>query len=177
GQLHPDGLANASGQVGRNYLRHTTGSAFAIFDKPVRMYRGETMAGIVADEARHDPGRGFAGGYYLETLSLGPAFLASFVEPGEWARSVTAKLEAYANTAGLWPVGEDLPEATSRVTLNADVHDRHGLPVAVVHFDDHPNAIAMREHGYAAADAIYGAVGALSVHHTPPFPSTHNLGT
>src|SRR5690606_14985376 len=46
GPLHPDGLANASGQVGRNYLRHTTGSAFAIFDKPVRMYRGETMAGI-----------------------------------------------------------------------------------------------------------------------------------
>lgn len=177
GPLHPDGLANASGQVGRNYLRHTTGSAFAIFDKPVRMYRGETMAGIVADEARHDPGRGFAGGYYLETLSLGPAFLASFVEPGEWGRSFTAKLEAYANTAGLWIVGEDLPQATNRVTLNADVHDRHGLPVADVRFDDHPNDIAMREHGYAAADAIYGAVGALSVHHTPPFPSTHNLGT
>ena len=67
----PDGLANSSGQVGCNYMRHMTGSAYAQFDKPVRMYRGETMAGIIADEAKHDTSRGFAGGYYMETLSLG----------------------------------------------------------------------------------------------------------
>ena len=84
--LHPDGLANSSGQVGRNYMRHMTGSVYAPFDEPVRMYRGETMAGIIADEARHDTSRGFAGGYYMETLSLGPAFLAAFVDPGEWGR-------------------------------------------------------------------------------------------
>lgn len=46
-----------------------------------------------------------------------------------------------------------------------------------VNFDDHPNDVAMRNHGYAAADAIYGAVGATGVHHTPPYPATHNLGT
>jgi choline dehydrogenase-like flavoprotein len=55
--------------------------------------------------------------------------------------------------------------------------DQWGLPVPDVHFDDHPNDIAMREHAYAAADSIYGAAGAISVHHTPPYPSTHNLGT
>ena len=33
----PDGLANSSGQVGRNYMRHMTGSVYAIFDKPVHM--------------------------------------------------------------------------------------------------------------------------------------------
>ena len=58
--LHPDGLANSSGQVGRNYMRHTTGSVYARFDKPVHMFRGETMAGIIADEARLDTSRGFA---------------------------------------------------------------------------------------------------------------------
>ena len=46
-----------------------------------------------------------------------------------------------------------------------------------VHFDDHPNDAAMREHAYAAADSIHGAAGPVSVHHTPPYPSTHNLGT
>ena len=74
--LFPDGLANSSGQLGRNYMRHTTGSVYAKFDKPVHMYRGETMAGLIADESRHDPDRGFAGGYYMETIALGPAFLA-----------------------------------------------------------------------------------------------------
>jgi choline dehydrogenase-like flavoprotein len=50
----PDGLANSSGQVGRNYMRHMTGSVYAMFDKPVRMWRGTTMAGIIRDEGRND---------------------------------------------------------------------------------------------------------------------------
>ena len=29
----PQGLANSSGQVGRNYMRHTTGSVYAVFYK------------------------------------------------------------------------------------------------------------------------------------------------
>ena len=53
--LHPDGLANSSGQVGRNYMRHLTGSVYGEFEQPVRMYRGETMAGIITDEARQRP--------------------------------------------------------------------------------------------------------------------------
>jgi choline dehydrogenase-like flavoprotein len=175
--LFPDGLANSSGQVGRNYMRHTTGSVYAQFPDPVHSYRGETMAGIIADEARHDENRGFAGGYYLETLSLGPAFLAAFADPGTWGRDFTAILDGYAHTAGLWIVGEDMPQATNRITLNGSVTDAAGLPVANVHFDDHPNDLAMREHGYVQAELLYDAVGSISAHRTPPYPSTHNLGT
>ena len=69
--MFPNGLANSSGQVGRNYMRHMTGSVYAVFDRPVHMYRGTTMAGISMDEAHHDPKRGFSGGYEMETLSLG----------------------------------------------------------------------------------------------------------
>jgi choline dehydrogenase-like flavoprotein len=175
--MFPDGLANSSGQVGRNYMRHTTGSVYARFDKPVHMYRGETMAGVIADESKHDPDRGFAGGYYLETISLGPAFLASFVEPGAWGRDFTEILEAYRNTAGLWIVGEDMPQESNRITLNTSVTDNNGLPVPNVHFDDHRNDVAMREHGYAQAELLYDAVGSIGSHRTPPYPATHNLGT
>ena len=175
--LHPNGLANSSGQVGRNYQRHTTGSVYARFDKPVRMYRGETMAGIIADEARLDSSRGFVGGYYMETLSLGVPFYAAFVDPGSWGRDFTQLMDAYERTAGMWIVGEDMPQESNRITLHESEVDQHGLPVPNVHFDDHPNDVAMREHGYAQADRIYESVGALSVHHTPPYPSTHNLGT
>jgi choline dehydrogenase-like flavoprotein len=63
------------------------------------------------------------------------------------------------------------------VTLNSTVQDKHGLPVPNVHFDDHRNDVAMREHGYAQADKLFEAVGAVGTHHTPPYPSTHNLGT
>jgi choline dehydrogenase-like flavoprotein len=175
--MFPNGLANSSDQVGRNYMRHVTGSVYAIFDKPVRMWRGTTMAGIVQDEARHDPSRGFVGGYELETLGLGLPFMAAFLDPGAWGREFTTALDAYENMAGMWIVGEDMPRATNRVTLNADVKDQWGLPVANVHFDDHPNDIAMRNHAYARGQAIYDAVGATRTMPTPPYPSTHNLGT
>ena len=53
----------------------------------------------------------------------------------------------------MWIVGEDMPQESNRVTLNTAVKDQWGLPVPNVHFDDHPNDVAMRDHGYAAADA------------------------
>lgn len=174
--MFPDGLANSSGQVGRNYMRHTTGSVYAVFDRPVRMWRGTTMAGIVQDEARHDPGRGFVGGYELETLSLGLPFMAAFLNPGGWGRSFTTALDSYENMAGMWIVGEDMPQAQNGVTLS-ETKDQYGLPVANVHFDDHPNDVAMRSHAYGRGMEIYKAVGATRTFPTPPYPSTHNLGT
>src|SRR5207248_4074312 len=93
--MFPDGLANSSGQVGRNYMRHMTGSVYAVFDKSVHMYRGTTMAGSIRDEARHDPSRGFMGGNEMEKLSLGLPFTSAFLNPGAWGRSFTAAMEGY----------------------------------------------------------------------------------
>ncbi|HET8800934.1 MAG TPA: GMC family oxidoreductase [Marinobacter sp.] len=172
-----NGLANASGQVGRNYMRHMTGSVYATFDKPVHMYRGTTMAGIISDEARHDPSRGFVGGYEMETLSLGLPFMAAFLNPGAWGREFTNAMDQYENMAGMWLVGEDMPRESNRITLNNEVRDAHGMPVANVHYDDHTNDVAMREHAFKRGEAIYNAVGALETIRTPPYPSTHNLGS
>ncbi len=175
--MYPDGMANSSGQVGRNYMRHLTGSVYGIFDKPVKMWRGTTMAGIVQDEARHDASRGFVGGYELETLSLGLPFMAAFLDPGGWGREFTTALDSYENMAGMWIVGEDMPQETNRVTLNTDVKDQFGLPVPNVNYSDHANDKAMRAHAYERGQAIYDAMGATRTMPTPPYPSTHNLGT
>ncbi len=172
-----NGLANSSDQVGRNYMRHTTGSVYATFDHKVDMYKGTTMAGIIEDEARNDPARGFVGGYHMETISLGLPFYAAFLNPGAWGPSFTEAMDQYANTAGMWIVGEDMPRADNRVTLNASVKDQYGQPVPNVHFDDHPNDEAMREHAFKQGSAVYEAVGAKTVYRVPPYPSTHNLGT
>ena len=172
-----EGLANSSGQVGRNYMRHTTGSVYATFDQKVEMYKGTTMAGIIEDEAKNDPKRGFVGGYHMETISLGLPFYAAFLNPGAWGPQFTQAMDRYANTAGMWIVGEDMPRADNRVTLNSSVKDQYGQPVPNVHFDDHPNDEAMREHAFKQGSAVYEAVGAKTVYRVPPYPSTHNLGT
>jgi choline dehydrogenase-like flavoprotein len=175
--MFPDGLANSSGQVGKNYMRHMTGSVYAIFDRPVNMYRGTTMAGIIQDESRNDPSRGFVGGYEMETLSLGLPFMSAFLNPGAWGREFTTAMDMYDHMAGMWLVGEDMPQEKNGVTLHPTEKDQHGLPVPNVHFDDHPNDVAMRNHAYTQGAAVYDAVGAVRTFPTPPYPSTHNLGT
>ena len=175
--MFPDGLANSSGQVGKNYMRHMTGSVYAVFEKPVNMHRGTTMAGIVTDESKNDPSRGFVGGYEMETLSLGLPFMAAFLDPGAWGRSFTSALDMYDHMAGMWLVGEDMPQEKNAITLHPAEKDQYGLPVPNVHFDDHENDIAMRNHAYTQGAAIYDAVGATRTFPTPPYPSTHNLGT
>jgi choline dehydrogenase-like flavoprotein len=173
----PHGLANSSGQVGRNYMRHTTGSVFAIFKKPVHMYRGTVMAGIITDEAELNTKRGFAGGFEMETISLGLPFAAAFLEPRGWGRDYARILEQYPNMAGLWIVGEDMPRHTNAVTLHPTLKDDWGLPIPNVHYDDHPNDVAMRNYAYKRGAAVYDAVGAIQTIEIPPYPSTHNMGT
>jgi choline dehydrogenase-like flavoprotein len=175
--MFKDGLANSSGQVGKNYMRHMTASVYGIFEQPVHMYRGTTMAGIIRDESRNDPSRGFVGGYELETLSLGLPFMAAFLDPGAWGREFTSAMDRYDHMAGMWIVGEDMPQETNRITLHPTEKDKYGLPVPDVHFDDHPNDVAMRSHAYTQGQAVYDAVGATRTFPTPPYPSTHNLGT
>jgi choline dehydrogenase-like flavoprotein len=175
--MFPDGLANSSGQVGRNYMRHMTGSVYAVFKDPVHMYRGTTMAGIIRDESGHDTKRGFTGGYEMETLSLGIPFMAAFLNPGGWGADFAWYLDNYTHMAGMWLVGEDMPRETNRVTLNDAVKDKWGNAVPNVHFDDHDNDVAMRNHAFTQGERVYKAAGAIKAFRTPPYPSTHNLGT
>jgi choline dehydrogenase-like flavoprotein len=179
--LYPEGLANFSGQVGKNYMRHMNGSLWAVFDKPVHMYRGNTMAGCVKDERYHKPDREFVGGYYMETLHLGLPFLAGSIATnadfGGWGCEFTQTMEAYEHIAGMWLVGEDMPQETNCVTLHPSEKDRFGMPIPNVHLDEHVNDMAMRNHAYKRGAIVYDAVGATRIIRTPPGASTHNLGS
>ncbi len=174
--MFSDGLANSSGMVGKNYMRHMTASVYASFDKPVNFYRGTTMAGIIQDESVHDPSRGFVGGYEMETLALGVPFMAAFLNPGAWGRQFAAAMDTYDHMAGMWIVGEDMPQESNAVSLSEE-KDQYGLPAPNVHFSDHANDVAMRNHAWKQGMAVYDAVGATQTYPTPPYPSTHNLGT
>lgn len=175
--LFPQGLANSSGQVGRNYMKHMTSTVFAIFDEPVHMYRGTAQSGIVMDEARLDTKRGFVGGYQMELLPQGLPSFAQNIVPNAWGRDRASIVDNYVNIAGVWLIGEDLPRETNSVTLHPNRKDKYGLPIPNVHVDDHPNDVAMQKHAIGQADALYKSIGAKRTVHRLPFPSTHNMGT
>jgi choline dehydrogenase-like flavoprotein len=174
---YPSGLANGSDYVGRCYMRHTTASTWSIFEKPVRMYRGEMMPGLIGDPKGHEPARGFAGGYYIELLSLSLPAIAGAIDPGWWGEDYAWFMERYGNMAGLFAHGEDLPQLDNRVTLRPEKVDRFGVPIPVVSYTEHTNDLAMQKHSYAAMHSIHKAAGAVCSHDTPPWPASHNMGT
>ncbi len=73
--------------------------------------------------------------------------------------------------------GEDLPRPDNRITLNQNVKDAYGLPVANIHVDDHPNDQAMRQHAQSQMIKMYNAVGAKRTVPGPVPPATHNMCT
>jgi choline dehydrogenase-like flavoprotein len=170
----PQGLANSSGQVGRNYCHQIIGFVWGIFDKPVSSWRGATLAGVVEDEVRNDPSRGFVGGYRMELCTLDLPTFPLVGLPYGWGRDFASILENYRNMAGMLINGEDMPRAENRITLNHDVKDSFGLPVANVHVDEHPNDQAMRKHAQTQMSRMYEAVGAKRVVLGPVPPATHN---
>jgi hypothetical protein len=155
-----------------------TGGVLAIMPGRVNFDRGTQMAGIIKDESRHDPSRGFVGGYETETLpGFGLAGVATYTIAGAWGRDYARVIEMYDHLAGMWLVGEDLPQASNGVSLRPTEKDQYGLPVPVVHFKDHANDVAMRNHAYKAGTAVYRSLGADQVFELPPSPNAHNMGT
>ena len=173
----PDGLANSSGQVGRNYMRHMTGSVYAVFDKPVHMYRGTTMAGIIQDEAAHNPERGFVGGYEMETLSLGLPFMAAFLDPGAWGRDSPARW----TPTPTWPAcGWSARTCRRRATASPCTPPRRTSTACRSRTSistTTPTTSPCADHAYRQGTAVYEAAGAARRSETPPYPWTHNLGT
>ena len=175
--LNSDNLANGSDQVGRHYTHHVGALAFAEFEQPVNMHRGITVPGTVFDEARSDASRGFAGGYLMEAAAVGPASLALLINPAGWGRAYTEILERYAHMAGILMNGEDLPRPGNRITLHDTEVDQHGLPIPVVHVDEHANDKAMRAHFYQQSEALFGAAGSKAYYPALTRAATHNMGS
>lgn len=173
----PHGLANSSGQVGRNYCHQIIGFMWGFFEKPVYSWRGATLAGVIEDEVVNDPKRGFVGGYRMELVTLDLPTLPLVGLPYGWGRDFASLMENYRNMAGMLINGEDMPRAENRVTLNREVKDAHGLPVPNVHVDEHENDKALRKHAQTQIGRVFEAVGAKRVVRGPLPPATHNTGT
>ncbi len=175
--MYPDGMANSSGQVGRNYVRNITGFVYGIFDKPVSMYRGAAGQGIIRDESWHRPERGFAGGIWLTSCGLGLPNVAAFMNPRGWGRDYALLLEQFSNISAIWTCGEDLPLSRNGITLHEKEKDQYGLPVPVVSITEHPNDVAMRNYSHLRAAQVFDAAGAIQTVESTLVPGSHNLGT
>lgn len=158
--LFPDGLANSSGHLGRNYMRHMNQWVGAIMPGPVHPHKSARQAGFIRDEHRHDPSRGFAGGFLLELRGGTPQSFAGYAG---WGTDAQRWMESFTYLAGMGMSGEDPPQSDNRITLHPTDTDALGLPIPVLEYSLHPNTIAMRRHAVDRARALYASLGATDI--------------
>jgi choline dehydrogenase-like flavoprotein len=174
--LFPDGLANSSGHLGQNYMRHVSSMITATMPGEVNYHKGARQAGIILDEQYHTPERGFAGGYIIETSGSHPEGVAGDV--GGWGQRVADYVENFSRLAGVFISGEDPPQASNRITLHPTERDRYGLAVPVLEYAHHPNSVAMQEHSIRQTTALYEAIGGTGIIASRGVvPTCHNMGT
>jgi choline dehydrogenase-like flavoprotein len=112
---HPNGLANGSDLVGRNYMNHHNGALIAITREPNPSAFQKTLA--LTDFYRSGPG---------SQLPLGSVQLMGRSMPEDLAPLLANHLptlsaeQAAANSLDFWLTAEDLPIPQNRVTLGPD---------------------------------------------------------
>jgi choline dehydrogenase-like flavoprotein len=157
------GLANGSGQVGRNYMGHVATQVWGSFPDEIRMNRGYPSALITEDMVRPE-GADFAGGYLVQSLGVQPLTLANAVarSRGLWGEALHACLAGYNHLAGIGINGETLPCDENRLTL-VDETDALGLAKARISFGYGENERRLNAHATALMTDLWKAAGAADI--------------
>ncbi len=180
------GVANSSGQVGRNIMDHIKwGGASGVFDGWTdRRTIGERPNGIYVPRFRNVTSRhpdfirgyGFQGGAgragwqaALHAPGIGPALKARLTDLGPWSMSF----------AGF---GEMLPREENRATLHTTLVDRWGIPSLHIECKWSENELAIHRDMNVTAAELLEAAGAKHIEPSTSGPSTpggtnHEMGT
>ena len=169
-EQHPAGLANSSGQVGRN-LMDSTGANIgayvpALRDRPRYNEDGHTSNHLFipwwGHEAQEKGELDFPRGYHFEIGS-------GFREPGSWVagdfqgygEAVKAEARsAYGSYIGFALRGEMVPNEHCYMEIDKDVKDKWGIPVAKFHWKWSENELNQVRHGLETAKKIFANMDA-----------------
>lgn len=181
----PDGMGNASGELGRNIMDHHLGAgASGIFEGfEDRYYTGRRPNGIYVPRFRNidSPHPDFIRGYGYQgggrrngwqksvaEMSIGPAIKDEANVPGPWS-------------FGFIGFGEWLPYHENKMYLTDKVTDKFGLPTVVFDVGYGDNEINMRKDMATSAAEMLEACGLKNItsFNSDPSPGLgiHEMGT
>jgi choline dehydrogenase-like flavoprotein len=177
---HPDGLANASGLVGKNLMVHIQTFVVGRFAEPVSGWQG-TWGGTISTRQFYetDPANDYVRGFVISGCpGWSPLNLALQVAP--WGEGHHAAMRDHLNhEIALFVCGEDLPDSNNRIELDWDDRDAFGLPGARTVYAMDDNARRMSAAMVGKARELLEASGAESVRDFGfrPLLGWHLMGT
>jgi choline dehydrogenase-like flavoprotein len=179
GDKHPEGLANSSGLVGRNFMAHGAVNLYGMFADETANYMGRSGGQLMSQDGyARDAGKGYLCGF---TWRIGQALkLADLAGIGNargdlFGEPLRQFVERASHHLGaMSALADNLPDPANRVALTGE-RDRNGLPLAVVTHtlgDDAKKALAaaIDQGGAALRAAGAGEVWAA------PIRTEHMMG-
>ncbi len=181
----PTGLANSSGELGRNLMDHTMGGGASgrLEGMEDQATFGRRPNGIYLPRFRNVKdqhpdflrGYGFQGGGGRagwgrgnDLPGFGTQLKAALRTPGPW-------------TFGFYGFGECLPRPTNRVDLDPAVQDKWGIPALRIHCEWSDNERRMLKDMSATAGEMLDAAGLKDIRtfvdDHPPGRTIHEMGT
>jgi choline dehydrogenase-like flavoprotein len=161
--IFPDGLANSSGMVGRNFMSHPTWQVFGTFDDPINAHKGMQMGHVmVQDFNQSDPRNDYARGFILLSYMMTPVTFGN-LSGLMFGQELKDFLHEYSHTAAWWAHAEGLPHENNTITLDPELRDSHGLPAARVTYQWGANDLKVATAARQKAAEFMSASGARKV--------------
>ncbi len=169
------GLANSSGEVGRNFMAHVATQVWGTFPQEMRMNKG-FPATLISEDTLRPKDADFAAGYLTQSLGVVPVTFARQVARGRglWGQGLVDYLDRYNHLAGVGANGDCLPYPQNRLDLS-DEKDTLGIPKPRIHFSYGENEQRMSAHAAKLMTAAWQAAGATDIWTFER--SAHTIGT
>ncbi len=169
------GLANSSGQVGRNYMAHVATQVWGIFEQEMRPNRG-FPASLITEDMLRPPDADFSAGYLVQSLGIVPVTWATQVARGRglWGQRLVDYIQKFNHVAGIGINGECLSQPGNFLELSDEI-DETGMRKPRVNFSYGANERSMSQHAAKFMTAAWQAAGASDIWTFER--SAHTIGT
>jgi len=170
-----NGLANSSGQVGRNLMAHPGQQVWGRFEQMVRPWKG-IPGGLISEDTHRPADADFASGYLLQSIGVMPVTYAGEVARGRglWGQALLDHMARYNHIAGINILGDCLPSPDNYLELSDELDER-GLPKPRIHFSAGENERRMTAHADRLMREIWMEAGARDIWSFARF--AHVIGT
>jgi len=163
----PQGLANSSGQVGRNIMFNGAGIAAALFEHEINGWKGAVVSRVTWDQVEVPKDTGLYGGGGFDFRSMMTPLGAGFnTPPGapRWGREWKKNLpRILSNSIMAFGHSTQLPVSANRVDLDPTTKDAWGLPVPRLTFKEHANDTKLQQWFAARGTELLQAAGAEQI--------------
>jgi choline dehydrogenase-like flavoprotein len=181
---HPNGLGNHSDQLGRNLQGHMYPRAIGLLPDPVNDLQGPGVS-VCTTQFNHGNADVIGGGMLAdEFITLPVIFWKRFLPPEipRWGAAAKEFMRyAYPRFVDITGPVQEIPSPDSRVTLDSNVRDRYGLPVARLSGTTHPESVRTSAFMFERAREWVEAAGVTRLWGKPPSltlsASQHQAGT